>query len=99
MPEVSHPGEQADDAVLVAQVQGVLIAFGAAGLDDALDAGVDEQLRPVVEGEERVGGCGRGFGAADPLAGFFDCDVHEATRSICHHLLIITIVQIFEKTA
>ena len=55
MPEVADAGEEASDVAVVAQVQGFLIAFGAAWVDDAGYAGVDEQLRTIGEWEERVG--------------------------------------------
>ena len=43
-------------AAFVAEFDRVLVAFAAARLDDGGDAGVDQDLRAVVEGEEGVGG-------------------------------------------
>src|SRR4051794_8891860 len=50
-------------------VHHVLVALGAAGLDDRGDPGVDEDLRAVGEREERVGGRDR---AGRPVPGPLD---------------------------
>ncbi len=56
MPEVPEAAQEAGDVVLVAEVQGVLVAFGAAGVDDGGDAGFDQEFGAVGEGEEGVAG-------------------------------------------
>ena len=55
MGEVPLPRGHQGDVAAVAEVDGVLVLFAAAGVDDGGDAGVDEQFRPVGEGEEGVG--------------------------------------------
>src|SRR5436190_12014280 len=67
MREMPGPGEVHRDAGLVRRLDGELVADRAARLDDGLDTGVDEDLRAVLEGEERVGG-GHGSGGALPRA-------------------------------
>ncbi len=54
MPKPPRPREQTCHAVIVAQLEGVLVALGAAGMHDAAHARVDEQLWAVCEGEERI---------------------------------------------
>ena len=71
-------GEEADDVAIVAQVQRFLIALGAAGVDDAGYAGVDEQLWTIAEWEERIGGGDGRASVVDSIARFFDSD---STRS------------------
>lgn len=55
MSKMAYSGRQAGDASLLAEVKGVLIALGPAGVDQDLHARVDEELRPIGEGEEGVG--------------------------------------------
>ena len=55
MVEQTHAGEGHDDAVLVAFFDDQVIADGAAGLGDVLDAGSNTALDGVGEGEESVG--------------------------------------------
>lgn len=69
MPEMAKPGGQAGDAALVAEIKRLLIALAAAGVDDGADAGVDQDLRAVGEGEE---GVAEGDGALDEWAGLLD---------------------------
>ena len=72
VPEVPDAGEEAGDVAIVAQVQGFLIALGAARVDEARYAGINEQLRTVGEREKSVG---RSDGCAlvvDSIAGFFN---------------------------
>src|SRR5690606_15474428 len=67
--EVADAGGEAGDAAGVAEVEGVLVAPGAAGVDDDGDAGVDEDARAVVEGEEGVADRDRAVGAGAGLVG------------------------------
>ena len=53
--EVARTGEVHRDARGLRRFDGLGVADGSAGLDDGLDAGVDEDLKAVGEGEERVG--------------------------------------------
>ena len=48
-------GEHHGDAVLVARLDGLLVAHGAAGLDDGSDAPLGQRVHVVAEREERVG--------------------------------------------
>ena len=61
MVEESHAGEGHDDIVLVALGDDQVIADGAAGLGDVLDAGGHAALDGVGEGEESVGAQGDGI--------------------------------------
>ncbi len=56
MPKVADAGEDHGEAVLVAGVDRVLIAHGAAGLDDCPDAGAGGFVDIVPKREEGVGG-------------------------------------------
>ena len=53
--EVSFSGEEHGDAELVAFLDRVLVADGAARLDNGLDAVLRRQRHTVVKREERVG--------------------------------------------
>ena len=53
---MSHPSEHHGYAQLVAGLDGVFVADGAAGLDDGGYAVLGGHLHHVVKGEERVGG-------------------------------------------
>lgn len=55
MTEMAQASSKARHAVFVAQIKRVLIAFAAAGVDEAGDAGVDQDLWAIVEGEEGIG--------------------------------------------
>src|SRR4051794_27675777 len=72
MSEVASPGEDHGEVVLVAGGQGLVVAPGAAGLDDGRDAGPGGEVGAVAEGEEGVGGEHRPPG---PLAGLLDGDL------------------------
>ena len=67
MSEVSCSGDHAGDVVLSAEFEGVVVSFAAAWVDDHGDAGVDEELWSVWEGEE---GVGDGDGAGGAGSGF-----------------------------
>ena len=54
--EVAVAGEDHADIVLVAAVDGFLVADGASGLDDGGDAGFVGQFHAVIEGEESIRG-------------------------------------------
>src|SRR5215218_11209102 len=77
MPEVAVLGEDHRDAGVLAGLDHLGVAFGAAGLDNRGGAGLDRQLGAVGEGEEGVGGEGGageealGLGAAG-LAALLD---------------------------
>ncbi len=55
MPEMANASSKARHAMFVTQIERVLIAFAAAGVDEAGDAGIDQDLRAIVEGEEGIG--------------------------------------------
>lgn len=71
VPEVPDAGGQQHDAILVAAVNGVLVAQRAAGVHDGLDAGLARQLYRVVpgEGEEGVAGEHRALQAGSSSRG------------------------------
>ncbi len=80
-------GGDQGDVVAVAEVDGFLIFFAAAGVDDGGDAGVDEEFGAVGEGEEGVGAgdaAGEFFGVA-VFVGEFDGDFggHGAGHLAC----------------
>ena len=56
MPEAPHVREQASYAAVVAEFEGVFVAFASAWVDEAFHAGVDEESRAVIKGEECVAG-------------------------------------------
>ena len=56
MTEVSDSREQAGDSVLFAQGEGLIIPLRAARVDQAVHAGVDQDLRSVRKREERIAG-------------------------------------------
>jgi hypothetical protein len=58
VPEVTVLREDHRDASLLAGLDHLGVALGAAGLDDGGGAGLDRQLGAVGEGEEGVGGEG-----------------------------------------
>jgi hypothetical protein len=58
VPEVAVLGEDHRDIALLAGLDHLGVAFGAAGLDHCGGAGLDRQLGTVGEGEEGVGGQG-----------------------------------------
>src|SRR4051812_50224692 len=60
--EVPLPRQDHRGAALVGQVDGLLVADGAAGVDDGGDAGVEQDRGAVGEGEEGVAGGDGGFG-------------------------------------
>src|ERR1035437_10988914 len=64
MREMAFAGGDQGDVVAVGEVDGFLVFFGAAGVDDGGDAGVDEEFGGVGEGEE-------GVGAGDGAVEFF----------------------------
>lgn len=67
--EMSGAGEHERDVGVAACLDGLFIVDGAAGLDDGVDACVDEEVWSIAEREEGVG-CGDGvFGA---VGGAFD---------------------------
>ena len=66
--EVPRPREVHRDAGLLRGRDDLLVADRTAGLDDARYAGLDEDLEPVVEREERVARGDRALGPLRPPA-------------------------------
>ena len=64
--EEAHAGEGHGDAVPIRRLDHVVVADGAAGLDDVVHAGLAGALDVVAEGEERVGAHGDARLRGDP---------------------------------
>ena len=69
--EQSHAGEGHDDAVLVAFCDDQIIADGAAGFGDVLDAGSNATFDGVGEGEEGIGAQSHSITGIQPCALLF----------------------------
>ena len=54
MPEMARSREQARHALFFAHVDCFIVALGAAGMNDAPNARLDEQLWAVGEWEKRI---------------------------------------------
>ena len=56
----------------VAQIDGILIAFGSAGLHNAVHTRIDQLFRSIREGKETVGRSNWCRGLVQPIACFFN---------------------------
>lgn len=84
MAEVADAGGETGDAARIAEIEGVLVAFTATGVDDASDTSIGQDGGAIGEWEEGIREGDSAFGAR---AGFGDgegatCDaVHLACAS------------------
>ena len=81
--EVAAVREHHADPGRVGRLDDLEVALGAARLDDRGHAGLDRQLRPVGEREERVGGERRALQVEPASRAFSIASRTESTRLIC----------------
>ena len=63
VPEMPDSGQEAGDASLLAELEGLLVPLGAPRVDQAADTGVYEEFWTVGKGEKGIAGGNRNPGA------------------------------------